>query len=150
MHQHPGLFPDLSVAENIYLGHMHRDRFGGIDNAAMLAGARKVLATVGLNVSAETRLGTLRTSEQQLVEIARTVARRARADHGRAHGGPIAARGRAAVYCRCRSPAAWGGDDVRRPPHGRDLPHRRPHSGAGDGRLIGVKPKADSMPPPSA
>src|SRR3954452_9193991 len=37
MHQHPGLFPDLSVAENIYLGHMPRDRFGGIDNAAMLA-----------------------------------------------------------------------------------------------------------------
>ena len=35
MHQHPGLFPDLSVAENIYLGHMPRDRFGGIDNAAM-------------------------------------------------------------------------------------------------------------------
>src|SRR3954465_12188775 len=25
MHQHPGLFPDLSVAENIYLGHMPRD-----------------------------------------------------------------------------------------------------------------------------
>ena len=34
MHQHPGLFPDLSVAENIYIGHMPRDRFGGIDNAA--------------------------------------------------------------------------------------------------------------------
>src|SRR4051812_25974842 len=66
MHQHPGLFPDLSVAENIYLGHMPRDRFGGIDNAAMLAGARKVLATVGLDVPAATRLGTLRTSEQQL------------------------------------------------------------------------------------
>src|SRR5262245_12487533 len=30
MHQHPGLFPDLSVAENIYLGHMLVDRFGGI------------------------------------------------------------------------------------------------------------------------
>jgi ribose transport system ATP-binding protein/rhamnose transport system ATP-binding protein len=78
MHQHPGLFPDLSVAENIYLGHMPRDRFGGIDNAAMLAGARKVLATVGLNVPAATRLGTLRTSEQQLVEIARALSLNAR------------------------------------------------------------------------
>ena len=78
MHQHPGLFPDLSVAENIYLGHMPRDRFGGIDNAAILAGARKVLATVGLDVPAETRLGTLRTSEQQLVEIARALSLDAR------------------------------------------------------------------------
>ncbi len=78
MHQHPGLFPDLSVAENIYLGHMPRDRFGGIDNAAMLAGARKVLATVGLDVPAATRLGTLRTSEQQLVEIARALSLNAR------------------------------------------------------------------------
>jgi ABC-type sugar transport system ATPase subunit len=73
MHQHPGLFPDLTVAENIYIGHMPRDRFGGIDNATMFAGARKVLATVGLNVAADTRLGTLRTSEQQLVEIARAL-----------------------------------------------------------------------------
>ncbi|MER8765559.1 MULTISPECIES: ATP-binding cassette domain-containing protein [unclassified Mesorhizobium] len=78
MHQHPGLFPDLSVAENIYLGHMPRDRFGGIDSAAMLAGARRVLATVGLDVPAETRLGTLRTSEQQLVEIARALSLDAR------------------------------------------------------------------------
>ena len=77
MHQHPGLFPDLSVAENIYLGHMPRG-FGGIDNAAMLAGARKVLATVGLDVPAATRLGTLRTSEQQLVEIARALSLDAR------------------------------------------------------------------------
>ncbi|RAZ80115.1 ATP-binding cassette domain-containing protein [Mesorhizobium atlanticum] len=78
MHQHPGLFPDLSVAENIYLGHMPRDRFGGIDNAAMLAGAKKVLATVGLAVPADTRLGALRTSEQQLVEIARALSLDAR------------------------------------------------------------------------
>jgi ribose transport system ATP-binding protein/rhamnose transport system ATP-binding protein len=78
MHQHPGLFPDLSVAENIYLGHMPRDRFGGIDNAAIIAGARRVLATIGLDVPAATRLGTLRTSEQQLVEIARALSLDAR------------------------------------------------------------------------
>src|ERR1700732_3184552 len=35
IHQHPGLFGDLSVAENIWLGHMPRDRFGGIDHARM-------------------------------------------------------------------------------------------------------------------
>jgi rhamnose transport system ATP-binding protein len=73
MHQHPGLFPDLSLAENIYLGHMPRDRFGGIDNAAMISGARAVLATVGLNAEPGSKLGALRTSEQQLVEIARAL-----------------------------------------------------------------------------
>lgn len=78
MHQHPGLFPDLSIAENIYLGHMPRDSFGGIDHAAILSGARKVIALVGLDVPVETRLGTLRTSEQQLVEIARALSLEAR------------------------------------------------------------------------
>jgi ribose transport system ATP-binding protein/rhamnose transport system ATP-binding protein len=78
MHQHPGLFPDLSIAENIYLGHMPRDSFGGIDHSAILSGARKVIALVGLDVPVETRLGTLRTSEQQLVEIARALSLEAR------------------------------------------------------------------------
>ncbi|OJU47605.1 MAG: ABC transporter, partial [Mesorhizobium sp. 61-13] len=72
------LFPDLSIAENIYLGHMPRDSFGGIDHAAILSGARKVIALVGLDVPVETRLGTLRTSEQQLVEIARALSLDAR------------------------------------------------------------------------
>lgn len=78
MHQHPGLFPDLSVAENIYLGHMPRDRFGGVDMAAASAKAATILATVGLDVPPETLLGTLRTSEQQLVEIARALSLDAR------------------------------------------------------------------------
>ena len=127
----PGLFPDLSVAENIYLGHMPRDRLGGIDNAAMLAGARKVLATVGLDVPCRNAAGTLRTSEQQLVEIARALSLDARVlimDE------PTAALSQreverlfTVVADLC---AARRGDDVRRPPHGRDLPHRRPHRGA--------------------
>lgn len=78
MHQHPGLFPDLSVAENIYIGHMPRDRFGGIDNALMITGARRVLETVGLDVRADVPLGRLRISEQQLVEIARALSLNAR------------------------------------------------------------------------
>ena len=60
----------------------------------------------------------------------RAVARRARADHGRAYGRPVAARGRAAFHRRRATQAARRGDDVRRPSHGRDLPHCRPHRGA--------------------
>lgn len=78
MHQHPGLFPDLSIAENIYIGHMPRGRFGGIDRAAMNRGAREVLAMVGLDAPPSATLGALRTSEQQLVEISRALSLRAR------------------------------------------------------------------------
>lgn len=78
MHQHPGLFPDLSVGENIFIGHMPKGRGGIIDLATMMSEARKVLDMVGLRVPAETRLGDLSTSEQQLVEIARALSLNAR------------------------------------------------------------------------
>ena len=78
MHQHPGLFPDLSLAENIYMGNMPVDRFGNIDWSSMSEGASRLLATVGLDVAASTKLGSLRTSEQQLVEVARALSRNAR------------------------------------------------------------------------
>ena len=78
MHQHPGLFPDLSIAENIFIGHMPTTGPGFIDAGRMREEARRVLDTVGLNVPPETRLGELRTSEQQLVEIARALSLKAR------------------------------------------------------------------------
>ena len=31
VHQHPGLFADLSITENIFLGHMPTDRFGRLN-----------------------------------------------------------------------------------------------------------------------
>lgn len=78
MHQHPGLFPDLTLTENIWMGHMPRGPLGLIDQAAMERGAAEVLARVGLDLPPSTRLGDLRTSEQQLVEIARALSLEAR------------------------------------------------------------------------
>ena len=78
MHQHPGLFPDLAVAENVFMGHMPRLASGAIDRAAMRQEAASMLASVGLNVDPDARLGVLRTSEQQLVEIARALSLHAR------------------------------------------------------------------------
>ncbi len=73
MHQHPGLFPDLSVAENIFIGHPLKDRFGRLDYARMAGRARELLETVGLACDPMERLGGLSTSEQQLVEITRAL-----------------------------------------------------------------------------
>src|SRR5580704_3055216 len=72
MHQHPGLFADLSVSENIFIGHMPRRSFS-VDNNRMRERARDLLAIVGLHCRPEDALKRLRPSEQQLVEIARAL-----------------------------------------------------------------------------
>jgi ABC-type sugar transport system ATPase subunit/ribose/xylose/arabinose/galactoside ABC-type transport system permease subunit len=78
MHQHPGLFPDLAVFENIFIGHMPRASLGAIDRARMRVAAVHLLDAVGLSCRPETLLKSLRTAEQQLVEIARALSVNAR------------------------------------------------------------------------
>ena len=78
MHQHPGLFPDLGVAENIFVGHGPAARLGLLDRARMHHDAARLLNTVGLDCDPDALLASLRSSEQQLVEIARALSVRAR------------------------------------------------------------------------
>ncbi len=77
MHQHPGLFPDLSVAENIFVGRMPRQG-PLIDTRRMETAAAELLASVGLPCSPSALVGRLRISEQQLVEVARALSQQAR------------------------------------------------------------------------
>jgi ABC-type sugar transport system ATPase subunit/ribose/xylose/arabinose/galactoside ABC-type transport system permease subunit len=77
MHQHPGLFADLSVAENLAIGHDPPGRLGLLDRARMHSDAARLLDTVGLDCDPEAPLAGLRSSEQQLVEIARALSVRA-------------------------------------------------------------------------
>jgi rhamnose transport system ATP-binding protein len=74
MHQHPGLFDHLSVAENIFMGNVRRNRWGWLDYSAMKREASGLLEVVGLSVDPDEPLGQLRTSERQLVEIAKALA----------------------------------------------------------------------------
>ena len=67
------LVPDLTVAENIYLGRWPR-RGGGIDWAAMREGARHVLARLDLDIDPDVLVGDLPVARQQLVEIAKAMA----------------------------------------------------------------------------
>jgi ribose transport system ATP-binding protein len=77
IHQEFNLADDLTVAQNIYLGHERR-RGLLLDDAAMRAGAADALRQVGLAVHHDTPVRRLIVAEKQLVEIAKALARKAR------------------------------------------------------------------------
>ena len=72
IHQELKLLPDLSVAENVYVGRLPM-RGGRIDRAAMNAKASAQLKRLGLDVSPERKVRTLRIAAQQQVEIAKAL-----------------------------------------------------------------------------
>jgi ribose transport system ATP-binding protein len=72
IYQELALAPNLSVAENIYLGGEIHNR-GLIDRKAMYEKCRPVLQRLGAPFDPETVVGTLSIAEQQLVEIARAL-----------------------------------------------------------------------------
>ncbi|MFE0755279.1 sugar ABC transporter ATP-binding protein [Inquilinus sp. NPDC058860] len=77
IYQELSLSPNLSVAENIYLG---REPKSGpfVDRKAMLAGCEDVLKRLGAGFRPTTLVGTLSIAERQLVEIARAIHAQAR------------------------------------------------------------------------
>src|SRR5690242_8482994 len=78
IYQELALAPNLSVAENIYLGQELSGRGGMIDRRSMYEGCRPVLERLGAPFGPETTVGTLSIAEQQLVEITRALHARSR------------------------------------------------------------------------
>jgi rhamnose transport system ATP-binding protein len=78
IHQHPTLFPDLDVAENIYMGRQPRDRLGRIDWRGMYAAVDQLLATLGEEINVRAPVRALAVADQQLVEIAKALSLNAR------------------------------------------------------------------------
>ena len=77
IHQELALFPEMSVGENLFLGALPRRR-GRIDWDRVYAQAAATLADCGIALDPATRVGDLGVGHQQLIEIARAVARRPR------------------------------------------------------------------------
>jgi ribose transport system ATP-binding protein len=77
IYQELALAPNLSVAENIYLGD-EPSKGGRIDRQAMYDGCKPVLERLGAPFRPETIVGQLSIAEQQLVEIARALHTNAR------------------------------------------------------------------------
>jgi ribose transport system ATP-binding protein len=77
IHQEFNLAEDLTIAQNIFLGHeLKRGLF--LDDTRMRHEARLALDQVGLQLDPDTRVRQLIVAEKQLVEIARALARHAR------------------------------------------------------------------------
>ena len=73
IHQELNLIPDMSVAENIFLGREPLSPFGLVDYGLMEKITRGLLEQLHLNVNPSAPVYQLRTGQQQLVEIARAL-----------------------------------------------------------------------------
>jgi rhamnose transport system ATP-binding protein len=71
IYQEPMIFPDLSVAENIFIGH--RDRGKIVDRRRMEREAREVLARLDVRLDVAEPARGLTLAEQQTVEIAKAI-----------------------------------------------------------------------------
>jgi rhamnose transport system ATP-binding protein len=71
MYQDPMTFPDLSVAENIFIGHRDRGRI--VDRRKMEREASEVLSRLGVQLDVAAPARGLTLAEQQMVEIAKSL-----------------------------------------------------------------------------
>lgn len=75
--QEISIIPEMTVAENIYIGELPYDRRLGLrhlDKARMREGSRQLLGQLGLGLAPDRRAKTLVASEQRIVEVARALA----------------------------------------------------------------------------
>jgi rhamnose transport system ATP-binding protein len=73
IHQETVLFDELSVAENIFIGHAPRTRRGLIDVGEMQRRARALLEGIGARIDPSVRLRDLGIANKHLVAIARAL-----------------------------------------------------------------------------
>ncbi|MFB9840011.1 ATP-binding cassette domain-containing protein, partial [Actinoallomurus acaciae] len=78
IYQEPTLFPDLSVAENIFMGRQPRGRFGRIDRRVLRAETGKLFERLGVVLDPDRPARGLSIADQQIVEIAKAISRDAR------------------------------------------------------------------------
>jgi rhamnose transport system ATP-binding protein len=78
IYQELSLFPDLNVAENIFVGRQLTTRFGGINWRKLYAEAGALLASLNVKLDLKQKARNLSIAQQQMVEIARAFSINAR------------------------------------------------------------------------
>lgn len=73
IHQQPNLFPDLDVAENVFVGRLPRNRIRGVDWRELHRRAEKLFASLGVKQGVSVPVRGLSVADQQLVEIAKAL-----------------------------------------------------------------------------
>lgn len=77
IYQELQLAPELSVAENIYLGHLPH-RMGWVDRKQLIRAAAAQLENLGERIDPRAKVGSLPIGQRQMVEIAKALARDAK------------------------------------------------------------------------
>ncbi len=79
IHQELNLMPDLTAAQNIFIGREPK-KFGGLllDESKLNADAEKIFATMHLKLGPRTEVSRLSIARQQMVEIAKALSHRSR------------------------------------------------------------------------
>jgi ribose transport system ATP-binding protein len=67
------LFPNLTVAENIFLGHERKGFLGSIDHGQTLKDAEDLLQRLGVAIDPDALVSSLSVADQQMVEIAKAL-----------------------------------------------------------------------------
>lgn len=67
------LFPNLTVAENIFLGHERRGFLNGIDHKRTRQDASDLLTRLGVSIDPDALVSELSVADQQMVEIAKAL-----------------------------------------------------------------------------
>ncbi|HEX8464481.1 MAG TPA: sugar ABC transporter ATP-binding protein [Abditibacterium sp.] len=79
LHQEPSIFPDLDIAENIFMGRQPtRGAAKAISWRQMTEDARQLLGSLGVALDPRARMGGLSVAAQQMVEMARALSQQAR------------------------------------------------------------------------
>ena len=73
VHQEPRLFPDLSVAENVFIGHVPSGRFGTVDWGTMRSRSEAIFEQLDVRIDPKALVRGLSMADQQLIEIARSL-----------------------------------------------------------------------------
>src|SRR3954463_9949136 len=73
IYQEPTLFPDLSVAENIFMGRQPRRTLGRVDHKAAHTATAALFARLGVHLDPDQPARGLSLADQQLVEIAKAL-----------------------------------------------------------------------------
>jgi len=73
VHQELSTVPDLTVAENVFLGHQPLTKFGTVDWAQINREAARLISSLGLDIDPKTLMGSLPVGLQQLVELSRVL-----------------------------------------------------------------------------